>query len=81
MNTAFVLWFGEVTKADVGIVGGKGANLGEMTRAGFPVPPGFIVTAGAYYHFLQGNKLDVEIQRVLDSVNYEDQHSLERASQ
>jgi pyruvate,water dikinase len=80
MNTPFVLWFTEVTKEDVGIVGGKGANLGEMTRAGFPVPPGFIVTAGAYYHFLQENKLDAEIQRILDSVFYGDQHSLEQAS-
>lgn len=76
MNTAFVLWFHEVSKEDVGIVGGKGANLGEMTRAGFPVPLGFIVTAGAYYHFLQENKLDAKIQRMLDSVTYEDQHSL-----
>ena len=81
MNTAFVLWFHEVSKEDVGIVGGKGANLGEMTRAGFPVPLGFIVTAGAYYHFLQENKLDAKIQRMLDSVTYEDQHSLEQASQ
>jgi pyruvate, water dikinase len=81
MNNAFVLWFGEVTKEDVGIVGGKGANLGEMTRAGFPVPPGFIVTADAYYHFLQENRLDAEIQRALDSINFEDQQSLERASQ
>lgn len=81
MNNAFVLWFGEVTKEDVGIVGGKGANLGEMTRAGFPVPPGFIVTAGAYYHFLRENHLEEEIQRVLDSINYDDQQSLERASQ
>jgi pyruvate, water dikinase len=62
MNTSFVVWFGEVTKEDVGTVGGKGPNLGEMTRAGFPVPPGFIVTADAYYHFLQVNKLDAEIQ-------------------
>jgi pyruvate,water dikinase len=81
MNNAFVLWFSEVTKEDVSIVGGKGANLGEMTRADFPVPPGFIVTAGAYYHFLRENHLEAEIQRVLDSVNYEDQQSLEHTSQ
>ena len=33
---------------DVASAGGKGANLGELTRAGFPVPPGFVVTAPAY---------------------------------
>ncbi|MGH2356208.1 MAG: PEP/pyruvate-binding domain-containing protein, partial [Chloroflexota bacterium] len=35
-------------RADVSIAGGKGANLGELTRAGFPVPPGFVVTTYAY---------------------------------
>ena len=38
----------EVGLSDVGLVGGKGANLGEMIAAGFPVPPGFVVTADAY---------------------------------
>ncbi len=38
----------EVGLSDVGLVGGKGANLGEMIAAGFPVPPGFVVTAEAY---------------------------------
>lgn len=80
MNNTFILWFNEVTKEDVGIVGGKGANLGEMTRAGFPVPPGFIVTASAYYRFLQDNKLDEAIQDILKGVQYEDQQSLEQAS-
>jgi pyruvate,water dikinase len=37
-----VLWFNEVTKKDIPVVGGKGANLGEMTNAKIPVPPGFI---------------------------------------
>jgi pyruvate,water dikinase len=42
-----------LTKADVAIAGGKGANLGELRRAGFPVPPGFVVTAGAYLRVLE----------------------------
>lgn len=41
----FVGWFGEVDKDDTGIVGGKGANLGKLTRAGIPVPPGFCVAS------------------------------------
>jgi len=40
-----ILWFREVSKEDIPLVGGKGANLGEMTGIGLPVPPGFIVTA------------------------------------
>ncbi|MGO4857039.1 PEP/pyruvate-binding domain-containing protein [Arthrobacter sp. 2MCAF14] len=37
---------------DVAIAGGKGAALGELVRKGFPVPPGFIITTGAYSSFL-----------------------------
>jgi phosphoenolpyruvate synthase/pyruvate phosphate dikinase len=40
--------FGEIGLADVELVGGEGANLGELTTAGLPVPPGFAVTATAY---------------------------------
>lgn len=45
---ADVRWFEELTKDDVEVAGGKGANLGELLRAGLPVPPGFVVTAPAY---------------------------------
>ena len=34
--------------ADLAEVGGKGANLGELLRAGLPIPPGFVVTTDAY---------------------------------
>lgn len=40
--------FEEVRLGDAPSVGGKGANLGEMTSAGLPIPPGFVVTAQAY---------------------------------
>jgi len=43
-----------VDSSDIAVVGGKGANLGELIRAGFPVPPGFAVTAGAYRQVLKG---------------------------
>ena len=43
-----MLGFERVGQADLAIVGGKGANLGEMARAGLPVPPGFCVTTHAY---------------------------------
>ena len=52
-----IVLFNEVGKDDVNIVGGKGANLGEMTQAGIPVPPGFIVTASAYFDFLERSSL------------------------
>ena len=47
-----ILWFNELSKDDVPLVGGKNANLGEMINAGIPVPPGFAVTAYAYKRFI-----------------------------
>ena len=35
-----IRWFEEIGLTDVALVGGKGANLGELTAAGLPVPPG-----------------------------------------
>ncbi|SPF37821.1 probable pyruvate, water dikinase [Candidatus Desulfosporosinus infrequens] len=49
----FVLYFDEIDKGSLSSVGGKGANLGEMTKAGFPVPQGFCVTTSAYQAFIQ----------------------------
>ncbi len=43
-----ILWFDALSKASTPVAGGKGANLGEMTKAGLPVPPGFVVTASAF---------------------------------
>ncbi|WP_437311849.1 phosphoenolpyruvate synthase [Sorangium sp. So ce388] len=45
---AHVLWFDSLSRNDVASAGGKGGNLGELTRAGLPVPPGFVITADAY---------------------------------
>lgn len=64
-----ILWFRDVSKDDTAIVGGKGANLGELTRAGLPVPPGFIVTAGAYFNFLKKTGLDRKIRRILTGLD------------
>jgi len=76
----YVLWFHEIDKDDVEIVGGKGANLGEMTQAGFPVPGGFVVTAGAYKHMIEVNDLQDKIKAVLKGLNVEDPDALNRAS-
>lgn len=67
--TKNIVWFKEVGKGDVALVGGKGANLGELTRAGLPVPPGFIVTANAYFNFLKKTNLDLEIAKRLKNLD------------
>ncbi|MBI2031537.1 MAG: phosphoenolpyruvate synthase [Candidatus Levybacteria bacterium] len=81
MDKKLIVWFKDVDKNDIGLVGGKGANLGEMTKSGFPVPQGFIVTSEAYYQFLKENDLSQKIKDVLEKVNYEDSNDLNRASQ
>ncbi|RKH46639.1 phosphoenolpyruvate synthase [Corallococcus llansteffanensis] len=48
-----LLWFDALSRKDVDQAGGKGANLGEMTRAGLPVPIGFVVTAAAFHEAME----------------------------
>ncbi|RLE81942.1 MAG: phosphoenolpyruvate synthase [Thermoprotei archaeon] len=63
--TKIILWFEELTKDDVPIVGGKNANLGEMLRAGIPVPPGFAVTAYAYKRFIEETGIKDKIYEII----------------
>ncbi len=77
MNTKYILWFDEIGREDIALVGGKNANLGEMyrnlTQAESPlfkgekisVPYGFAVTAEAYRYFLSANNLDQKIKESL----------------
>lgn len=80
MPKKYVVWFRDVGKEDVAIVGGKGANLGEMTQAGFPVPPGFIVTVHAYNEFLDRSKLKEKISSILSTVDINNTKSLEETA-
>ncbi len=76
-----IVWFEEVEKEDVGLVGGKGANLGEMTNARIPVPYGFIITAGAYFYFLKTARLENKIKDLLLMVNYDNPNELKQLSE
>ena len=75
-----VVWFNEVTKKDIPLVGGKGANLGEMTNAGIPVPPGFIVTAAAYFDFIAKSGIQGKIKALLHPVNVHDSKQLQETA-
>ncbi len=76
----FVLWLEEVTKDDVVLVGGKNANLGEMIRAGIPVPPGFAVTAYAYKYFLDSTGLGEKIYAMLRDLDVNDKKALDETT-
>lgn len=75
-----VVWFEEVGKEDISQVGGKGANLGEMTKAGITVPPGFIVTAQSYFDFLQKSKLTDTIRQLLSDLDTNDSEKLQKVA-
>lgn len=66
---------------DASIAGGKGASLGEMTRAGIPVPPGCVVLSSAFEQFLRETDLTVEIDNLLHEVDPQAVHTVERASE
>jgi len=75
-----IVWFEEVGKNDVGLVGGKGANLGEMVNASLPIPYGFIITAQAYFDFIEKAGIQNKIMSLLSKLNYENSHELQQAS-
>jgi len=56
-----VAFFKDIDKGDLSSAGGKGANLGEMTQAGFPVPNGFAITVESYEIFLKENNIAQKI--------------------
>jgi pyruvate,water dikinase len=72
-----IVWFSEVGKDDGALVGGKGANLGELTKAGLPVPPGFIITADSYFDYIKATGLDTQIKAELEGFNKEDSKDLQ----
>lgn len=81
LNTpALVLPFSQIRKEDIPLVGGKGANLGEMYSFGIPVPNGFVVTSGSYKYVIDQNALQPVIREIIRQTNVNDQKDLQKAS-
>ncbi|MGB9299732.1 MAG: phosphoenolpyruvate synthase, partial [Anaerolineae bacterium] len=76
-----IKWFKELSKSDVGIAGGKGANLGEMTQAGLPVPPGFTVTTPAYRRFTEATRILDQIKELIQDLDVDDNAALLQAAE
>jgi pyruvate,water dikinase len=74
------LFFSEISKNDLELAGGKGANLGEMYNAKIPVPNGFVVTSTAYYRFIKETKLAEFIKDELNGLDVENSKALQKAS-
>jgi pyruvate,water dikinase len=75
-----IVWFSEVGKGDVASVGGKGANLGEMANADIPVPTGFIVTASAYFDFLEESGITGKIRSLLEPLDPSNSKQLQQVA-
>ncbi|QER41331.1 phosphoenolpyruvate synthase [Thermodesulfobacterium sp. TA1] len=79
---ALILWFDQISKDDVPLVGGKNASLGEMysnlTEKGIKVPYGFAVTAEAYRYFIRENHLDDKIKEILKGLDTHDVLDLQK---
>jgi len=75
-----IAWFEEIGRDDIRLAGGKGANLGELTKSQVPVPPGFVVTADAYFHFLKEANLVERIRDYLENLDTEDSKRLEQVA-
>ena len=77
----YVIKFEDLSKSDIGIAGGKGANLGELTQAGIPVPPGFVVTAQAYEKFMEEAGINDKVMSILDEIDINDTKALQAAAE
>ncbi len=77
-----ILKYEEVGIKDIGMVGGKNASLGEMIRTlgakGVPVPSGFVVTASAYFYFLEKTSLGAFVKTTLHGLNTKNLKDLQR---
>ena len=80
MPESEIIWFDALSKSSVATAGGKGANLGELTRAGLPVPPGFVVTAPAFLAALDAGGVRARLAQLFAACNPDDPPALASAS-
>jgi len=78
---SFLKRFNELGKDDTDIAGGKGASLGEITQAGIPVPPGFVILADAFRKLVQDNKIVEKIDATLKTVDVSKTETVDNASE
>ncbi len=78
--SGYIQIFSKISKNDVSTAGGKGASLGELTNAGIPAPPGFVVVADAFDRFIEETNINIEIKSQLAEVNPDDMNSIDKAS-
>ena len=73
--------FEKLDKNDISIAGGKGASLGEMTKAGIPVPAGFVILSEVFDNFVKQNLLSQKFDESLSEIDIYDNNSVNKASE
>jgi len=75
-----IVWFRDLRRDDTPTAGGKGANLGELAAAGFPVPPGFVVAADAYLHAMDAAGVRARLRDEAAAADVDDPAALDAAA-
>jgi phosphohistidine swiveling domain-containing protein len=78
---SLILSFSDISATDLPLVGGKGANLGEMTHAGFPIPGGFCLTTAAFQQFMDASPDSESIYKQLDTITTKDVETVRRVGE
>lgn len=73
----YTMKFADISEKLVEQCGGKGAHLGELTKAGFNVPDGFVVVSDAYFDLLKYNNLESAIDKIARSINFDDYNDVD----
>ena len=80
-NAAFTRNLRDVNRHSLALVGGKGANLGELMAAGFPVPPGFCVTTPAFERFIAAQPGMEHLYTMLEALTPDDVEQVRAAGE
>ena len=80
MARKYILSFSEASLEDMPLLGGKGANLGELFSAGFPVPRGFGIISTAYEDFLSANQFDSLLRQLIAEIDFRDHQQVEEVT-
>lgn len=72
----YIAWISELSKEDIKLAGGKGANLGEMTKIGMPVPPAFVVTTDAFNYFMKKTGIEQQVKDMINKIDVDETQQL-----
>lgn len=79
MLSGGILWFEDIGRNDVARVGGKGASLGELVRAGIRVPPGFVIATAIFETFMEAADPGGRLRRVVAELDAGDLEAIDRS--